>query len=123
VTAGEVTLTLPRERPFYRIAGLVLSGLAARHDVTIERLEDVELALDGLLDRLDGEEPATVRMYVADGELRTAIGPFGPDLRSELERDSGRELGLRRLLDAVVDRYELVAREGGDWIELAKALD
>ncbi|MBD0329072.1 MAG: hypothetical protein ICV64_03100 [Thermoleophilia bacterium] len=123
MSVDEVTLTLPRERGFYRIAGLVLGGLAARHDVTLERLEDVELALDGLLDRLDGDEPATVRMRVADGELRAVVGPFGGRLRSELERDSGRELGLRRLLDAVVDRYELVGGDGGDWIELAKAVE
>ncbi len=120
--SDEVTLTLPRERDFYRIAELVLGGLAARHDVTLERLEDVELALGGLLDRLDGAEPATVRLRVVDGELRAAVGPFGAALRAELARDIGEEMGLRRLLDAVVDRYELVDADEGDWVELAKAV-
>lgn len=122
MTADEVTLTLPRERDFYRVAELVLGGLAARHDVTLERLEDIELALGGLLDRLEGDEPATVRLRVVEGELRAVVGPFGGRLRGELERDSGSELDLRRLLEAVVDRYDLVRDEGGDWVELAKAV-
>jgi hypothetical protein len=117
----EVTLTLPRERAYYPIAQLVLGGLAARHDVTLERLEDLELALGGVLDRLSGEEPAMVRLRVADERVIASVGPLDHDLRAELEREAGGTLDLRRLLDTVADGYELVERDGADWIDVAKA--
>jgi hypothetical protein len=118
----EVTLTLPRERSFNRVAELVLGGLAARHDVTVDVLEDLELAVSGVLDRLDGEGAATLRLSVDGDEARAVIGPLGERVRDELTRRASAELDLRRLLDTVVDRYELVAREGGDWVELTKAV-
>jgi hypothetical protein len=118
----EVTLTLPRERAFHPVAELVLGGLAARHDVTVDVLEDLELAIGGVLDRLEGDGSATLRLTVAGDEARALIGPLGDRLREELERRPGHGLDLRRLLDTVVDRYELVAREGREWIELTKAV-
>jgi hypothetical protein len=122
MTPDEVTLTLPRERAFHRVAELVLGGLAARHDVTVDVLEDLELAVAGVLDRLEGEGAATLRLSVAGDEARALIGPLGKRLRDELTRRSTDELDLRRLLDTVVDRYELVAREGREWVELTKTV-
>jgi hypothetical protein len=120
VIGDEISLTLPRERAYYRIAELVLGGLAARHEVTLEHLEDLELALEGLLERLDGEAPAVVRLRVEDGALRAAVGPYDDRLRVELEREAENAIGLRRLLDAVVDGYEIVDADGGQWVELTK---
>ena len=34
----------------------------------------------------------------------------------------GRSLDLHRLLDTVVDRYEIVDVDGAHWVELAKAV-
>jgi hypothetical protein len=117
----QVTLTLPRERPFFAVARLVLGGLATRLDITVEHLEDIELALDGLLERHDGGEQITVVLEAAGEELQARIGPFrGGRLRAELEGEPGESLSLRRLLDAVVDRYEVSDGDNGDWIELGK---
>jgi hypothetical protein len=119
--SDEITLTLPRERPFYRVAHLVLGGLAVRLDLTFEHLEDLQLALAGLLDRPDGAHDVTVRVRVEDGTIRTEIGPFeGRALRDELGRESEGELTLRRLLETLVDDVELAERDGGEWIELTK---
>jgi hypothetical protein len=119
----QITLTMPRERPFFGVARLVLGGLAIRLDVTVENLGDLELALDGLLDRRDGAEQITVALGVDGDELRARIGPFrGDSLRTELESDRDERLSLRRLLDAVVDRYEVADGDGGAWIELGKRL-
>src|SRR5262249_55809694 len=41
----EITLTLPHEREYHRVAHLVLGGLAVRLELTIETLEDLQLAL------------------------------------------------------------------------------
>jgi hypothetical protein len=118
-----ITLTMPRERPFFAVARLVLGGLATRLDVTVEHLEDLELALDGLLERRDGAKEITVTLGVHGDELRARIGPFrGDELRTELEGDPGEGVSLRRLLDAVVDGYELDDRDDGAWVELSKRL-
>ena len=53
MATDEITLTLPRGPEYQRVAHLVLGGLAVRLDLTIENLEDLELALDALLDAID----------------------------------------------------------------------
>jgi hypothetical protein len=117
----QITLTLPRERAFFGVARLVLGGLAARLDVTVESLEELELALDGLLEQRDGGEEITVSLDTEGDELRAAIGPFhGGTVRAQLEGDPGESVSLRRLLDTLVDRYEVAEREDGAWVELSK---
>jgi hypothetical protein len=120
----QITLTMPRERPFFGVARLVLAGLATRLDVTVESLEDLELALDGLLDRRDGAEEITVMLDIAENELHARVGPFrGDGLRAELEGEPGELLSLRRLLDAVVDGYEIAGQDDGTWVELRKRVE
>jgi hypothetical protein len=121
VTADEITLTLPRERPFFRIAHLVLGGLAVRLDLTFEHLEDLQLALAGLLDRPTGPGDVTVTVRVEPNALHALVGPFRDDgLRAELVDDE--ELGLGRLLGTVVDGVEVDERDGGLWVELTKSV-
>ena len=85
----EITLTIPREPDFHRVAHLVLGGLAVRLNLTVENLEDLELALDSILDR---SEATTVTSLCAwrlrDGALETRVGPLGPRLLDEIERDA-----------------------------------
>jgi hypothetical protein len=120
----QITLTLPRERPFFGVARLVLGGLATRLDVTVERLEELELALDGLLERRDGAEEITVSLDIAGDVLHAMVGPYeGDELRAELEGELGESLSLRRLLDAVVDQYEISDRDDGAWVELQKRVE
>jgi hypothetical protein len=117
----QITLTMPRERPFFGIARLVFSGLATRLDVTVESLEELELALDGLLERRDGGAEITVSLDIAGDELHARVGPFSGDgLRAELEGEPGESLSLRRLLDVVVDGYEVSQEDDGVWLELRK---
>jgi hypothetical protein len=116
-----IILTMPRERPFFPLARLVLSGLATRLDVTVDHLEDLELALDGLLERRDGADQITVSLGIEPDELHARVGPFrGDELRAELEAGPGEGVSLRRLLDAVVDGYELDDGDDGAWVELRK---
>ena len=120
----QITLTMPRERPFFGVARLVLGGLATRLEITVEHLEELELALDGLLERRDGADQITVSLDVADSELHAAVGPFtGGGVRADLEGELGDSMSLRRLLDAVVDEYDVDEREGGTWIELRKRVE
>ena len=115
----EITLTLPREPEFHRVAHLVLGGLAVRLNLTIENLEDLEIALDAILARTDpnaGE--ITVRMTPGEGELETVIGPLTEKVLDEIERegDDGVNLGLRRVLESTVDDIHV----DGQWVRLTK---
>jgi anti-sigma regulatory factor (Ser/Thr protein kinase) len=113
----EITLTLPREQDFHRVAHLVLGGLAVRLDLTIENLEDLQLALDAILDRTEPEGgDITVRMRVRDHELETVIGPLAPSVLDEIERDAGDGLGLRRVLESTVEDVHV----DGDCVRLTK---
>jgi hypothetical protein len=125
VTAtDEITLILPAERDFFGVAHLVLGGLAVRLNLTFESLEDLQLALDGVLDRDLGDREMTVRVSVGSGTLETVVGPFqGEDLRRELEREPGDDVSLRRVLDAVVDDVGLESRDGGQWVRLTKRIE
>ncbi len=120
----EITLTLPADREFFRVAHLVLGGLAVRLNLTFESLEDLQLALDGLLDREHGEHDVTVRVSVSTGILETMVGPFeGDGMRRELEQDAGDDFNLRRVLDAVVDQVDLEDVDGGQWVRLTKRVE
>jgi hypothetical protein len=100
----EITLTIPRQPGFEGVAHLVLSGLAVRLNLTIENLEDLQLALDALLDTSDDGDDLTVAMRVDDGELRTVVGPLPSRLLDAIESDADDgDIGLRRVLDATVD--------------------
>jgi anti-sigma regulatory factor (Ser/Thr protein kinase) len=114
-----IELTLPVEEEFQGIAHLVLGGLAVRLDLTFEHLEDMQLALDGLLERR-GDSRVTVAVTVDDGVLRTSVGPFPGGALDELEHDDS-SLGLRRILDTVVDSFHVEERDGGHWVQLTKA--
>jgi hypothetical protein len=115
----EISLTLPADQAFHRVAHLVLGGLAGRLELTYESLEDLELALDALLARRGDGGDVTLRVRVADDELHTAVGPFGPEVLRELEHEAGEALDLRRILDAVSDRVQI----SDGWIEFAKRIE
>jgi hypothetical protein len=118
MTGDEIILTIPGEQSFREVAHLVLGGVAARLDLTFEGIDDLETALDAVLERSSADGEVTVRLRIEDGCIRAAVGPLAVDrLRAELERDPGEAVTLRRILDTVVDRYEL---DQDGWLELSK---
>jgi len=121
MTGDEITLTIPREAPFHEIAHLVLGGVAARLDLSFESIDDLETALDAVLERASTNGQVTVRLRVDDDGIRAAVGPLQvDDIRAELEREMDESVSLRRILETVVDGYEL-DREG--WLELRKNVE
>ena len=122
MTADEICLTLPADDAFHGVAHLVLGGLAARLNLSFETLEDLELALDALLERPNDGREVTVRVFVQDDELRTIVGPFD-SLRANLEEGGTNSLNLGRILDAVCDSVQVEDRDGSQWVELTKRLD
>ena len=120
----EIRLTIPHDRALYSVAHLVVGGLGIRLKLTIEHLEDLQLALDAVLERTRAGEEVTITVRLRDGEIETAIGPLREGVRDELdvEATEGEDVGLRRILETVVDRVELEAGEDGDWVTLTKAV-
>jgi hypothetical protein len=113
----EITLTIPRDADFHRVAHLVLGGLAVRMDLTVENLEDLQIALDSILGRSELEDgDITVRMALRDGALETRVGPLPRDLLDEIEREQDHELSLRRVLESTVDDVHV----DGDSVWLTK---
>jgi hypothetical protein len=124
VTPDEITLTIPRDRALYSVAHLVLSGLGIRLNLTIEHLEDLQLAVDTVLERSrEEEEHVTIAVIVRDGRLETLIGPMRDGVRAELAAPEGEDVGLRRILNALVDEVELTERDGGEWLKLSKKVE
>jgi predicted RecB family endonuclease len=116
----EITLTIPRDRALYSVAHLVLGGVGIRLNLTIEHLEDLQLALETALDRVRADV-VTVTLRVKDGEIEALVGPMSDGVRAELAADGGEDVGLRRILDTLVDRAELETDDGVEWLKLTKA--
>ena len=118
-----IELRIPNERPFHGVARLVVGGLAARHNLSYEALEDLQLALVTVLES-DGYAAAgeiRVELEVTDEAIRMAIGPLNGDaVRADLEQSSEGDLGLGRLLGTLVEDAGMEAREDGDWLRLSK---
>ncbi|MBA3718186.1 MAG: hypothetical protein H0W87_08175 [Actinobacteria bacterium] len=119
----EIVLTIPRERPFYGVAHLVLGGLGSRLNLTLEHLEDLQLGLDSLLAQQDGEGEITLRIRIRADAIEAEIGPFPPALSNALEDEASGGVGLRRILDAVSDGVELGERDGAAWVTLTKRVN
>jgi hypothetical protein len=117
-----VTLQLPRDREFHGVAHLVLGGLAARLDLTYDVLEDMTTAIDELLERRDTGEDVTLSLEIEENAIVTVVGPLKGNIGEEL-RASDEGLGLRRVLETVVDHVDVSERDGRQWVELRKQLD
>jgi anti-sigma regulatory factor (Ser/Thr protein kinase) len=122
--SDEITLVLPRDRDFAGVAHLVVGGLGVRLNLTYEELEDIELALDGLLAADEGDDDVTVALRLDDGLLHASVGPFRSEaLRRELDSQPADAVGLRRVLETVADTVEVGERDGGQWVELTKSIN
>lgn len=120
--SDEITLTIPRAREYLSVARLVLGGIGARLNLTLETLEDLQLAFDAILER-DGEPgEVTIALRLRPDEIEAEIGPLRDGVRGELAREQGDEFGLSRILDTLVDGVEATDRDGGLFVTLRKAV-
>jgi hypothetical protein len=119
----EIVLTLPRERRFYDVAHLVIGGLAARLDLTVDILSDLQLALAGLLPHGEADGDVTVCLRVGEETLDGRVGPFAAErLRWELQREGGDGYGTHHVLETVFDSYRLDTKDELAWVEFTLAI-
>ena len=117
--ADRIQLTLPAEEDFRPIAHLVVGGLGVRLDLTLDDLDDLQVALEALLGCRDDENDIVVTVDARDGTVHASVGPFPAEALDSLDRGD-RPLGLRRVLETVCDSFEIEERDGGSWVELTK---
>ena len=89
LSADSITLSLPHAKPYHGVARLVVGGLAARLELSYEHLEDLQLALESVLER-DGYvlgDAVTVRLLVAPD----ASAWRRPARRGRIRRTSDRD--------------------------------
>ena len=120
--SDEIVLTLPRERRFYDVAHLVVSGLAARLNLTMDNLADLQLALDGLLPRRESDGEVTVEFRIDGERLDGRIGPFDPEATAELERVGGQGYGTPLVLHTVFDSYQVEVDGDRTWVRFSKTI-
>ncbi len=121
----QIKLTVPNARPYHGVVRLVMGGLAARLELPYEYLEDLQLAVEGLLaseDSAAGDE-VTMEVRLLPGSLEVVVGPLaGERLDASLEAasDESEGVGLHRLLTTVTGGFEVERRDGGEWIRFRK---
>lgn len=107
-----VELELPVGQAYASVGRLVAAGVALRHDVSIERIEDLQTALDTVLQSPIAEDRIHLALWNASDGLHVEVGPFTSDIHWR---------GIDGVLSELVD--ELVIRvSGGDvWVLLLVA--
>jgi hypothetical protein len=119
LTGDKIAVTIPGDEGFEDVAQLVLAGVAARLELTYESLDDLGTALSTLLERRPADGALTVELEVGDGVIVANVGPFADDVVHELEQPS-EGVGLRRVLETVVDSFGATEQGDGQWVELQK---
>ena len=107
--ALEVDLELPASS-FGAVGRLVLAGMASRSGVTIERIDELQLAFDTILRRPLAGEALSIRMRPEPEALSVRIGPLSV-ATDEL-------LDFERVLSALVDDVMTHENDGDVWVDL-----
>lgn len=125
--ADTVALSFPRDSRYYAVARLVVGGMAAPLEMSYDALDDLQLAISSLLDHEDlataGSHDVQLRLEVGDDQLVASIGSFtsgSVDRAFERSATAGGELGLRRLLDTIVDAVVVEPDGDNEWVTLTK---
>ena len=105
----EVTAT-PAAMPVVR---MVLGGVAARVDLSLDEIDDLYMAVEQLLSAASdsGEEPRhELSIEVVDDGVSVSAGPFRSSLlRSRLSDDDGTGFDLKTVMRGVVESVEVCA--------------
>ena len=123
--AERIDLEVPATLAALSTVRMVLGGLGARLDFSLDDLDDLYLATDGLLhSALDADAPdrLNVQIVVDDGMLRFAAGAFrSAKLRAAVTLYDEKCLDLCMLLSKTVDAVTLEEDSDGYRIVLEKS--
>ena len=107
-----ISLTIPAERRYLGVVNLVVGGLGSRLDLSFERVDDLQLAVDSVLAQGDPSLAGTLTVEVDVEEARLVVR-VGPLVDGGASDD-----GLKRVLATLVSSVWPLDREGREWIQL-----
>ena len=74
-SAGRVELELPSDRSFHPVGRLVAAGVGSRAGLDVDRIDDLQLALEAVLVRRVARGPTRMTL-TASSDLLVEIGPL-----------------------------------------------
>lgn len=122
-----IRLEVPASTSFFPVVRMVVGGAAARADLRLDQLQDLQMALEELLCAAQGLDEASryaVVTHVDASFLTVSTGPFSSaELRALLAREADHEsFDLTHLLVHMV--HSLDVRDDGDgfWVAIGVRL-
>lgn len=116
--ADTIVLRAPKRRASIPVLRVVIGGVAARHGVSVDQLDDLQLAVEMLVvEERSYSGDLVLEIRVDERGLRLSLeGLCNPEVRSLLQSQSSHRpsphiIDVRMLLEALVDSYAL--QEGG----------
>ena len=99
------------------VVRLVLGGVADRLGLGFEELDDLQLAVERLLAEAGADPAVSLAFELHPGHVRTHVGPLREaPIAAALQGPppAPGELGLRRLLETVVDSFGIEEASAGE---------
>lgn len=116
-----IVLTLPPDPRYATVARIVVGGLAARLDLTYEALDDLQLAVESVLqESVAANGDVTLTVDAGERGISIVMGPFQATAVSTPAATVDGSLDLETVLAAVVDEVEREDRDGTRWFRLVK---
>ena len=98
-----------------------MGALAARLELPYEQMDDLQLAVETILrEQTERGSVVTLEVNVGHELLEVAVGPVKETSPAETGTEDGLTRG--RLLGVLVDRVELVERDGRTWLRLEESI-
>jgi hypothetical protein len=127
VMSDTIRLEVPASASYFPVVRMVVGGAAARVDLRIDQLQDLQMALEELLCAAHGLDEASryaVVADVADRCLTVRAGPFkSGELRDMLVRDADHDsFDLTHLLAHMVHSLDVHDDGDGFWVAIVVRL-
>ena len=119
-----IELEAPLTGDFQPVVRLIIGGIAERVDFAFEDIDDLQLAVERLL--AEASEQRTIRLAfeIAEGRVRTLVGPLSESAVADALRDGEVPPGaltLKRILETVVDSFGVEeVKNSGIFVRLEK---
>ena len=113
-----VELETPIGREWEPVVRLVLGGVADRLSFGFEELDDLQLAVERLLAEAGAQPSVKLVIELSDERVRVHVGPLREaTIAAALQGPSvPGQLGLRRVLETVVDSFGVDEAAGGELV-------
>ena len=118
MTTPYVSLTIPCDRRYVGVVGLVVGGMAARFELGLDRVDDLRLAFEAAAFDDASDKPLEIEIR-GEGGIELQAGPLTASVRERLRAETG-PLSLRQVLSLLVDEVDVLERDDGDWLLLGQ---